>query len=63
MIFSYAAIAYNITNLQKLRHPPPAKSLLQSQSGDKLTWRGWMESVENDPFRHFAPAIRCVAHP
>jgi hypothetical protein len=63
MIFSYAAIAYNITNLQKTPASAAAKSLLQSQSGDKPTWRGWMESVENDPFRHFGPAIRCVAHP
>src|SRR4029077_5486192 len=46
---------------QKLRRRQPGKSLLRSQSVDKPTWRGWVESVENDPKRPCATTDLRVA--
>jgi|ERR1700730_6162612 hypothetical protein len=37
------------------------RSLFATLSEAKLTWFGQAESVEDDPFRHFATTICCAA--
>jgi hypothetical protein len=49
MIFPHGAIIYNITNLPKASASTARQVAIAVAIGDKPTWRGGVESVENDP--------------
>jgi hypothetical protein len=49
MMFPHDAIIDNITNLPKAPAPTARQVAIAVAIGDKPTWRGGVESVENDP--------------